>query len=316
MGETQLPWNAGTHDGLVSIGSHKLHLYASGPTRQTLNGTYQPAVIIEAGLGSSQSEWVAVQRLIAAKARVYTYDRAGYGRSQASPLPPTAQNRVLELTHLLDAAAIEPPYILVGHSYGGVLIREFLRRHPEKVAGMVIVDSSRVRTRLPTSWPNLMGPSSYPAIVGLDRNHILSSEEYETVERDQSRNMATAQVEEGFIASSTEAVNTAIPLGYQALGQKPLSVIFANESVDFGKIYDFSVTHGYGSITEQEEMRERLTDMEQVDEQGQRAHLGMSSRSRFVYAQDKGRTHNVQIVAPEMIRDEVFWALGITEESE
>ncbi|KAJ5116559.1 alpha/beta-hydrolase [Penicillium angulare] len=220
----------------------------------------------------------------------------------------------MELTRLLEVANIEPPYVLVGHSYGGVLVREFLRQHgKEKVAGMAIVDSSRVRTPLPSDWPSLMGDFQYPAIVGLDENHVLSAEEYEAVKEDEHRNLPTAQVEESCMVASTEKVNCAIPEGFQALGDSRLSVIFGNESVDFQKVYNFGIANGFGTQEARNSLARRLEDMEKVDEEGQRAHLQMSSQSRFVYARGKARTHNLQYVEPEIIRDEIFWVLGLAE---
>ncbi|RAH69768.1 alpha/beta fold hydrolase [Aspergillus aculeatinus CBS 121060] len=315
------PWNKGTHSALVPLPERgpSLFLSAAGPERQKRNGSLPPAVIIEAGLGSSHVEWVAVQRLIAARARVYTYDRAGYGRSSEPPsplllLPPTAHNRVRELTQLLDAAQIPPPYVLIGHSYGGVLVREFLRqRGPDVVVGMVIVDSPRAQTPLPADWPSLMGDSDYYAVVGLDENVAVAPEEYRAIKEDEVRNRATAEAELALIAASTKELNEAIPEGVQALGNGRLSVIFANESVDFGKVYAYGVEHGHGSEEARRRLAERLAVMEEMDERGQRAHLSLSSRSRFVYATGKARTHNLQLVAPEVIRDEVFWVLGLVD---
>ena len=314
MAESLNSWAVGPRSGMVPIGEYSLYLSASGPTRQNVNGSLQPAVIIEAGLCSGQSEWVAVQRLIAQKARVYAYDRAGYGRSDPSPHPLTAENRMSDLKSLLDAAEIPPPYVLIGHSYGGVLVREFLRQHGSQlVAGMVIVDSSKARTPLPEGWFTLIGDSSYHAIVGLDENQVLSLEEYQATKHDEERNGPTAQLEEACIFESTAKVNEFIGEGDQVLGDKALSVVFANESHDFRKVYEFGVKHGYGTKEAQDLLGQRLEEMEMVDEEGQRAHLSMSSRSRFVYAEGNARTHNLQFVAPEVIRDEVFWVLGISD---
>ncbi|OJJ45046.1 hypothetical protein ASPZODRAFT_134473 [Penicilliopsis zonata CBS 506.65] len=305
-----MSWNEDTRSDLVSIGTHRLFLSASGPTRETIDGHLQPAVIIEAGLASSHCEWVAVQRLLAESVRVYSYDRAGYGLSEESPDPVSVTNRVRELTLLLKTAEIAPPYILVGHSYGGVLIREFLRQHgPQDVAGMVIVDSSRERTPLPPGVGTLVGDgeASYMAIVGLDASHVLTAEEYQAVKDEEERNAPTANAEDQLSEAGRREVNEALPIGMQALEDSPLSVIFGNESVDFRKIYDFSVAHGTGTEEARQRLAVRLEDMEQLDEQGQRDHLSLSSRSRFVYAEGKARTHNIQLVAPELIRDEVLW---------
>ncbi|KAI2867506.1 hypothetical protein CBS12448_471 [Aspergillus niger] len=308
------PWLSGTHSGHVSVDGIQIFLSASGPARQTINNTLQPAVIIEAGLGSSHSEWVVVQRLIAERARVYTYDRAGYGLSDMSPREPTAQNRVYELSRLLEVAGIEPPYVLVGQSYGGVLIREFLRVHTKsKVAGMVIVDSWREPNPLPRGWFSLMGGVDLDVVLGLDLNHAFSAEEYQKVKEDEKRNEAMFGDEEEFVARSMEMVNDGLPVGSQAMGDGRLSVVFGNRSMDFRKVLEFGVANGYGTEEVRESLAKRLETMERVDEESQRDHLGLSSQSRFVYAQGKAMTHNVHYVAPELIRDEVFWVLGLTD---
>lgn len=75
-------------------------------------------------------------------------------------------------------------------------------------------------------------------------------------------------------------------------------MIFANESVYFRKVYDFAVAHDMGRWRRD---AERLEDMEQIDDAGQRAHIGLSNQSRFVYAKRKARTPNLQYVAPEVM---------------
>jgi pimeloyl-ACP methyl ester carboxylesterase len=114
-------WNSGSHSGLLSIGTHSLFLTASG----LLRSGGAPAVIIEAGAGDHDLSWAAVVRLISPFARCYSYDRAGLGRSEDSPSERTAEVIAGELSLLLRAAGVEPPYLLVAHSYGGIMAREF-----------------------------------------------------------------------------------------------------------------------------------------------------------------------------------------------
>jgi hypothetical protein len=102
--------------------------------------------------------------------------------------------------------------------------------------------------------------------------------------------------------------------GKQLLADGRLSVIFGNESVDMQKVYDWGVKHGNGTEEAREALRKRLEDMGEIDEEGQREHLRLSSQSRFIYASGVARTHNVHYVQPELIADEVKWVLDGVEQ--
>ena len=117
---------------LVDVGTHRLHLFESG------RGT--PTILLEAGLMSTCLSWGDIQRELAASFRVVTYDRAGLGWSDMGPMPRTADRIVEELHTLLERAEIPPPYVLVGHSFGGLTTPLFAARFPEEVAGVVLVD--------------------------------------------------------------------------------------------------------------------------------------------------------------------------------
>ncbi|MBI3694316.1 MAG: alpha/beta hydrolase [Acidobacteria bacterium] len=118
---------------LVDVGGHALHIYCQG------EGV--PAVVMEAGGGSLSLTWALVQPEVARTTRVCVYDRAGFGWSDPDPRPPTAQHMVEGLHTLLGKSAIQGPYVLVGHSMGGMLMRLYAHQHPEQVVGMVLVDS-------------------------------------------------------------------------------------------------------------------------------------------------------------------------------
>src|SRR6185437_4833919 len=95
---------------LVDVGGFRLHLHSEG------DGA--PAVIFDAALGGSSLSWALVQPRVAAFTRACSYDRAGFGWSDAGPMPRTASEIAKELHALLAAAGGKPPYILVGHSFG------------------------------------------------------------------------------------------------------------------------------------------------------------------------------------------------------
>ena len=117
---------------LVDVGGHRLHLLESGSGDTT--------IVLEAGLMSTVLSWSNLQRELAQSYRVVSYDRAGLGWSDLGPGPRTADRIVDELHTLLQQAGIAPPYVLVGHSFGGLTMPLFAARFPDETAGMVLVD--------------------------------------------------------------------------------------------------------------------------------------------------------------------------------
>lgn len=120
---------------LIDVGGWRLHLNCTGEARAS-----QPTVILEAGLGDFSVEWSLVQPRVARFARVCSYDRAGDGWSEMGPHPRTLRQIVYELHTLLDKGGVKPPFVLVGHSYGGWLVRLYAATYPAEVAGLVLVD--------------------------------------------------------------------------------------------------------------------------------------------------------------------------------
>ena len=121
---------------LVDIGGWRLHILCTGEPHPG-----QPTVILEAGIGDFSVEWSLVQPRVAPFARVCSYDRADEGWSDYGPHPRTMHQIVYELHALLDQAGVKPPYVLVGHSYGGWLVRLYRSRYPSDVVGLVLVEA-------------------------------------------------------------------------------------------------------------------------------------------------------------------------------
>ena len=121
---------------MVDIGGYRLHVLEQG---ETMGG---PAVVIEGGLGDPAISWAAVAPGVAEVTRVITYDRAGTGWSDPSPRPRTAADILDEARALLAAAEVPSPYVLVGQSFGGLVVRLWAARHRDEVAGMVLVDAT------------------------------------------------------------------------------------------------------------------------------------------------------------------------------
>ena len=119
---------------LVELKGRKDHVRCAGQG--------SPTAILEAGLPGNSLAWMSVFSEIAELTRVCTYDRPGYGWSDPADSPRTAEIIVQELRMLLQGADIKPPYVLVGHSFGGLLMQLYAARFPNDVEGMVLVDSS------------------------------------------------------------------------------------------------------------------------------------------------------------------------------
>jgi pimeloyl-ACP methyl ester carboxylesterase len=128
---------------LYDVGGYHLHAIYQG------QGT--PTVILEAGLSCTHLDWSRVIPEIAKKTKVFAYDRGGYAWSDPRPKPRNGLKMVGELHTLLQKAGISGPIILVGHSYGGLLVRLFASQYPEVVAGIILVDGSPDDQR--TSFP-------------------------------------------------------------------------------------------------------------------------------------------------------------------
>jgi pimeloyl-ACP methyl ester carboxylesterase len=119
---------------MVNIGPGRALSFAS-------SGQGAPAVVLETGLGAESAVWQRVEERVAECTRVCRYDRAGRGSSPAVQGPRTASELVDDLRKLLIAAEIAPPYVLVGHSFGGLLVRLYAQRYPSDMAGLALVDS-------------------------------------------------------------------------------------------------------------------------------------------------------------------------------
>lgn len=125
---------------LVDVGGYRLHLNCTGR-----NG---PTVVLIAGAGDFSFDWGLVQPGVSGFTRVCSYDRAGLAWSEPGPMPRTMRQDAYELHTLLRAALVKAPYVLVGHSIGGLIARVYAEQYPKEVAGMVMVDPTHESTTL------------------------------------------------------------------------------------------------------------------------------------------------------------------------
>jgi pimeloyl-ACP methyl ester carboxylesterase len=124
---------------MIGVGGFRLHILCTG--------SGSPSVVLDAALGGSSVSWSLVQPALAEVTRVCSYDRAGFGWSEAGPMPRTAGQIAAELHVLLQSAGVPPPYVFVGHSFGGIVARVFAQRFKPDVAGLVLVDPAH-----PEDW--------------------------------------------------------------------------------------------------------------------------------------------------------------------
>lgn len=121
---------------LINIGSHSLHAIVAGQDKKG------PTVILESGMGGCALDWSLVQPELSKHTKVISYDRAGFGWSTQTIDEPTCENYVHDLRKLLNRLELKPPYLLVGHSYGGMIMRLFASEFPDEVMGIILVDST------------------------------------------------------------------------------------------------------------------------------------------------------------------------------
>jgi pimeloyl-ACP methyl ester carboxylesterase len=142
----------------VDVGGYRLHIHCTG--------TGSPTVVIVAGLGDWSTTWGGVvQPEVAKTTRVCTYDRAGLGWSEASPLPSDAAHFAKELHTLLQNANVPRPYVMVGHSLGGFVVRVFAHDYASEVSGVVLIDSMNPKQVTQSLSSSLARRLSFQAVL-------------------------------------------------------------------------------------------------------------------------------------------------------
>ncbi len=209
---------------LVDVEGYKLHINCLG--------SGHPIVVFDAGLGGFSMDWLQVQELLKHKTKVCAYDRAGYGWSEDGRSPRITDQIVDELDGLLTNTGLEPPYILVGHSFGGFNVQYFSKLNSKRIAGLVLVESShpeqfdrlpefptvakysRSSQRLRTLFDSsilLNYPEDYRHLVG----RFLTSEQYIRTQQREFMNFTQSAVQIGEINRQLD-----VPLAVITRGQR------------------------------------------------------------------------------------------------
>jgi pimeloyl-ACP methyl ester carboxylesterase len=219
---------------LYDVGGHRLHLNCTG--------TGSPTVVLASGLGGSSPLWARITDGTAATTRVCAYDRAGQGWSDDAPAPQDAAAVAGDLHALLAAAGESGPYVLAGHSTGGVYALAYAARYPEQVAGLVLLDSAspyqftvlpeyatqyEVMTRLYGVLPTLTRLGVGRLVPALSANDVPGAAgEHAAAFANAPRSARTARDEVSTFRRSfgqAQALTT--------LGAKPLVVVSASETL-------------------------------------------------------------------------------------
>ncbi|KAH6675758.1 Alpha/Beta hydrolase protein [Halenospora varia] len=300
---------------LVNIGTHSLCLYSTGPTPHPDPET--PAVLLMSGLACSNIGWAAVIRLLSPFAHVYSYDRSGYGSSEPSPLPPSAENIALELDLLIQNASIKQQLILVAHSWGGITAPEFiLRTGDSRVAGLVLVDTNQERTLEVTDWrdPNIEAVSKdleYYSVLGIRKEHKLTSEEFSALmdELVTPKHILVSDKERIEYPPSlpTLAKKNIMKMNPKLLGDNPLCVVIGRSGRDYKRLYEAGVERGNGTEEQRRAMRELVRTWDEKEEALQREQLAYSTNSKVMIAAESG--HRIELTQPEVIADAAKWVL-------
>jgi pimeloyl-ACP methyl ester carboxylesterase len=202
-------------DRMIDLGSHSLHAVVAGKG--------SPAVVFDGGIGARCDEYRQLQDSIAATTTVVIYDRAGYGSSEAGPLPRDSRSEAEELRALLAALNIPGPYILVGHSLGGLNMEVYADLHPEDVAGIVLLDPPPLSFILGKEYKELASMAAKMTDEWQDiADRGVHSENDEERSEAEFYQMLASEHREMFTASSQQAASItsfdAIPLVVMASG--------------------------------------------------------------------------------------------------
>ncbi len=282
---------------MVDAGGYSLHMVKKG--------SGAPAIIFEAGSGETSLSWRDIPDQLAPYATVVTYDRAGYAWSEAADSDRTGANIVEELHTALKAEGVEGPYIMVGHSLGGMYARLFAQTYRDEMAGLVLVDARPENDERdtkeileaehfagnPSSWEiklfkrsGLLRLFQDVLLEGMvakeDRGHfinVISKPAY-----------FDAKDNEGRLSSLTEDA-----IRGQDLGALPIRIIARGIAPD------------YASVSISEEGGRKI---EEIWRAGQEAMLEISADSRLTIARKSG--HMVMSYQPELVVEAVMDLLG------
>jgi pimeloyl-ACP methyl ester carboxylesterase len=253
---------------LVDIGGWSLHIRCVGPEGAG------PTAILQPGAGNYSSVWSRVQDLLAERVRTCAYDPAGLGWSEPGPIPRTLQQEVFELHGLLEKARVPGPYVLVGHSLGGLAARLYAGRYSAAVTGVVLIDALHE-----DSVQFNLGINQWARIRELSKGRAVPETRLATA-------TTPTTPEEDYLAEELQAVYLSRRSNPTPLGDRPLIVLHAGKRPQPpGTSEDF-----WKNLTQEK------------DNQGMDL-AGLSKNSRFI--RDPLSGHNIHVDNPALVANAI-----------
>ncbi|KAE8380309.1 Alpha/Beta hydrolase protein [Aspergillus bertholletiae] len=297
---------------IVNIGTHSLALYTHGAEPSSSKDL---VILFISGVASDTLNWQPVVRLLGPSLRSYTYDRSGYNNSESSPLTSSAENVALELSLLIEKAFIANPLILVGHSWAGILIHEYIAlKGTDQIAGLVLVDANHETAPLvidvndPILWTVAAGVEPYFA-WGVEAAHKLTPEEwvaFRAAESTEKFKLIGCKEEVKNYRPSFEALRKK-ELKQPLVGDKPVYVIVGTRSRDWSGLYKAGVAKGNGTEEQRSYVRGVIETVDAKNERLMKEFLKLSTKSELVLTTESG--HFVQMTQPEIVVGGVAWVL-------
>ncbi|HET8823795.1 MAG TPA: alpha/beta hydrolase [Terriglobales bacterium] len=284
---------------LVDLGGHKLHVNCTGKG--------SPTVVVENGLGDYSFDWFLVQQKVAAFARVCTYDRAGYAWSDPGPKPRTFAQINLELHDALTKLGEHGPFVLVGHSYGGPVARNFALTYRNDVAAMVFVDAAHEGLRVPIGDKKTLRlgddakgtpiPAAHETLAPSDKPTIRAEDlpaELKNLDP-MFKPLPEAQQQMQLWAQQQPGVYDAQQSETQWSGEYFAKWLASPQAGTLGSIPVIVLSRaegGYGDLDVP------AAQLEQERKDGQRMLTGLSANSRQIFVRSG---HNMELEAPDEV---------------
>jgi pimeloyl-ACP methyl ester carboxylesterase len=315
------PWlTKPNHSGLVSLGTHSLWASIAGPVRLP----NAPLVVFFAGGGAPCALYIKLFHQLSQHVRVLFHDRGGHDRSTLPPPKEGEDNSVYaqdiarDLAELLSITQLEPPYIPMGHSYGGIPARCFFSLNPSAIAGMMLLDCATevmlaLHPHIPPVEFNVMAENvDYEKATHLIEESGMTEKEWkyalEAIDR------CSEGVKRQDTHTSAQRLAHEFQLDNQAMGSKPLSILRFHATHDLQVIYDAGLKLGNGTAQQRAAVQAFIDNCGLYHDQLQRATCRLSRNTSFAYFGECG--HDLPMRRPAIVVNEVKKLLQRIQESQ